>query len=59
MMRLLCVINEHTKSEKDANPIWLKELPLKAIIYMGIIKEVFKDYDYAPWSVPMLDGSRQ
>lgn len=58
-MRLLFVIDEYTKMENENNPIWVKELPILAIIYEGIIREVFKNYDYAPWSVPMLDGTRQ
>jgi hypothetical protein len=59
MMRLLCIIDEYTKEGQENNPIWIKELPLMAIIFRGIVKGVFKDYDYAPWSVSMLDGTRQ
>ncbi len=58
-MRLLFVIDQYTKKGDEENPIWVKELPILAIIYDGIIKGIFKDYDYAPWSVPMLDGTRQ
>lgn len=58
-MRLLFVIDEYTKTGNEANPVWVKELPILAIIYEGIIRGVFKDYDYAPWSVHMLDGTRQ
>ncbi len=57
-MRLLLVINEYTKAGDQDNPVWVKELPVLAIIYAGIIKGVFRDYDYAPWSVSMLDGTR-
>ena len=59
MMRLLLVIDAHTREGHEDNPIWVKELPLMAIIYQGIVKGVFRDYDYAPWSVPMLDGTRE
>ncbi|MFW9920761.1 MAG: hypothetical protein ACFFED_14245 [Candidatus Thorarchaeota archaeon] len=59
MMKLLHIIQCYTQSTDDENPTWIKELPLMAIIYQGIIDGVFKDYDYAPWSVPMLDGTRQ
>lgn len=59
MMRLLLVIAAYTQEGHEENPIWVKELPLMAIIYQGIVKEVFRDYDYAPWSVAMLDGTRE
>ena len=59
MMRLLCIINEYTKGAEEKNPIWIKELPMMALIYLGTIKGVFQNYDYAPWSVQMLDGTRQ
>ncbi|MBE0526337.1 MAG: hypothetical protein IH631_05305 [Candidatus Thorarchaeota archaeon] len=59
MMRLLLVIDVFTKEGFEENPIWVKELPLMALIYDGIVKGIFRDYDYAPWSVPMLDGTRE
>ncbi|MFW9849999.1 MAG: hypothetical protein ACFFF4_12750 [Candidatus Thorarchaeota archaeon] len=59
MMRLLLVIDAYTREGHEENPIWVKELPLMAIIYQGIVDGVFRDYDYAPWSVPMLDGTRE
>ena len=59
MMRLLLVIDAYTREGHEENPIWVKELPVMAIIYQGIVKGVFRDYDYAPWSVPMLDGTRE
>ena len=59
LMRLLLVIDAYTREGQEENPIWVKELPLMAIIYQGIVKGVFRDYDYAPWSVPMLDGTRE
>jgi hypothetical protein len=59
MMRLLLVIDAYTREGQEENPVWVKELPLMAIIYQGIVKQVFRDYDYAPWSVPMLDGTRE
>ena len=58
-MKLLLVIDAYTKSNGDENPTWIKELPLMGIIYEGIIRGIFVDYDYAPWSVPMLDGTRE
>ncbi len=59
MMRLLLVIDAYTREGHEDNPIWVKELPLMAIIYQGIVKRIFRDYDYSPWSVPMLDGTRE
>lgn len=59
MMRLLLVIDAFTREGHEDNPIWVKELPLMAIIYQGIVKRIFRDYDYSPWSVPMLDGTRE
>ncbi len=57
MLRLVLVIDEYTKSDSSLD--WVKELPLMAVIYQGIVGGLFKDYDYAPWSVSMLDGTRQ
>lgn len=59
-MRLLYVIDQYTTPDTIGaiNPIWVKELPIMSIIYEGIIRGIFVDYDYAPWSVPMLDGTR-
>jgi hypothetical protein len=59
MLRLLLVIKEYTQSDKDSRLDWVKALPMMAVIYQGIIDGVFRDYDYAPWSVSMLDGTRQ
>lgn len=59
MLKLLLVIREYTQSDDKSRLDWVKELPLMGIIYEGIIKGLFKDYDYAPWSVSMLDGTRQ
>ena len=59
MMRLLYVIHAYTDSDDEENPTWVKELPLMAIIYEGIVRGIFVDYDYAPWSVSMLDGTRE
>jgi len=59
MMRLLLVIDAYTREGHEDNPVWVKELPLMAIIYQGIVKRIFRDYDYSPWSVPMLDGTRE
>ncbi|MHA1615204.1 MAG: hypothetical protein ACTSYJ_10190 [Candidatus Thorarchaeota archaeon] len=59
MMRMLLVIDAYTREGHEDNPIWVKELPLMAIIYQGIVKRLFRDYDYSPWSVPMLDGTRE
>lgn len=59
MMRLLAIIDAYTKNGDESSPTWVKELPLMAIIYQGIVEGIFRDYDYAPWSVPMLDGTRE
>ncbi|MDF1538119.1 MAG: hypothetical protein P1Q69_04370 [Candidatus Thorarchaeota archaeon] len=58
MLTLLLVIETYTKSSDSSHLDWLKELPLMSIIYEGAVKGIFKGYDYAPWSVSMLDGTR-
>ncbi|NHJ14604.1 MAG: hypothetical protein EAX95_13070 [Candidatus Thorarchaeota archaeon] len=59
MKHLLVLIDEYTENGPTDELVWIKELPLMAIVYQGIVENLFPDYDYAPWSVPMLDGSRQ
>ncbi len=59
MLKLLFIISEYTQTNDEDNPLWIKELPLLAIIHEGIVKGVFKSYDYSPTSVPMLDGTRR
>jgi len=59
MMRLLLVIDSYTHTSDEENLTWVKELPLMSIIYQGIVDGIFRDYDYAPCSVPMLDGTRE
>ncbi len=59
MLRLLCIINYYTSDDPESSLKWVKELPMLAIIYQGIIDGFFPSYDYAPWSVQMLDGTRQ
>ncbi len=41
----------------DAMDKWLKELPLRTLIYEAIVKGIF-DYDYAPASVELPGGRR-
>ncbi len=43
----------HTKDEQE---VWMKELPLRVFGYEGIIKQIFKRYDYAPMSVEVAGG---
>lgn len=38
---------------------WIKETPLQALIFHGIRKGVFNDYDYAPISSPFLGQGRK
>ncbi|TXT57504.1 MAG: hypothetical protein BAJATHORv1_10206 [Candidatus Thorarchaeota archaeon] len=60
MIKLLHIIHKYTlQEEKEKDPKWIKELPLATLIYKGIITGLFETYDYAPWSVQMLDGTRQ
>ncbi|MHA1298178.1 MAG: hypothetical protein ACTSO9_01910 [Candidatus Helarchaeota archaeon] len=57
MKRLLYMIAEFTKSEGKYGKLAIKELPIKALIFKGIIDEVF-DYDYAPQSIMYMDNRR-
>ncbi|MBD3405124.1 MAG: hypothetical protein GF411_03190 [Candidatus Lokiarchaeota archaeon] len=60
MLKLLYIIHEYTKQKNEkTDPIWIKELPLATLIYKGTVSGLFETYDYAPWSVQMLDGTRQ
>ena len=47
MLRLLLVIKEYTNTDDDSSLDWVKELPLMAVIYQGIVDGLFQDYDYA------------
>ena len=57
MRRLLFVIAEYTKEGDKYGELIIKELPLKAIIFKGIIDKVF-DYDYAPISQMYIESRR-
>ncbi|MBD3226933.1 MAG: hypothetical protein GF329_01995 [Candidatus Lokiarchaeota archaeon] len=57
MKRLLYIIAEYTKKDERYGVYAVKDLPLKALIYYGIIKNVL-DYDYAPQSVMYQDNRR-
>lgn len=57
--RMLYLISKYSKTahhetEKD---VWIKELPLLAIIHYGILDQVF-NYDYAPASVELQIGRK-
>ncbi len=55
--RLLILINTYTAPRDDGSPVWLKDLPLRAMMYDGIVKKVF-DWDYSPTSVFVLGKRR-
>ncbi|MHA1269071.1 MAG: hypothetical protein ACTSPY_04730 [Candidatus Helarchaeota archaeon] len=57
MKRLLYLIAEYTKVDDVYGSLAIKDLPLKALIYKGIITHVL-DYDYAPISVMYMDNRR-
>ena len=48
--RLLILIHTYTAPRDDGSQVWLKDLPLRALMYDGIVKKVF-DWDYSPTSV--------
>jgi len=52
--RLLYLISEYT----DYGKLLIKALPLKGIIFKGIIDQVF-DYDYAPLSIVYINNTRR
>ncbi|MHA1252849.1 MAG: hypothetical protein ACTSRP_22875, partial [Candidatus Helarchaeota archaeon] len=57
MKRLLYIIAEYTKLNNEYGKLVIKDLPLKALIYYGIISNVL-NYDYAPMSVMYMDNRR-
>lgn len=57
MKRLLHLIAEYTKENDKYGELAIKDLPLKALIYYGIIKGVL-DYDYAPMSIMYMENRR-
>ncbi|MHA1750901.1 MAG: hypothetical protein ACTSYZ_00900 [Candidatus Helarchaeota archaeon] len=57
MKRLLYLIAEYTKIGDQYGVLSIKDLPLKALIYYGIINKIF-DYDYAPLSIMYMDNRR-
>ena len=47
--KLLYLISKKGKIRKDTgNIIWLKELSLLTLIFEGICRRIFENYDYAP-----------
>ncbi|NHI93704.1 MAG: hypothetical protein EAX96_14555 [Candidatus Lokiarchaeota archaeon] len=57
MKRLLYMIGNYTKQESEYGKLVLKDLPLKGLIFKGIIDKIF-DYDYAPQSIFYIDNRR-
>lgn len=57
MKRLCYMIAEFTKQDGKYGVLAFKALPLKALIFKGIIDGVF-DYDYAPQSIMYMDNRR-
>lgn len=55
--RLLYLLYILTPSEHPEEVVWVKDLPLKALLYEGIIQGVF-DWDYAPQSI-IFHGKRK
>ena len=55
---LLYLISKLTDFE-NCPTTWIKETPLQALIFQGIRKGLFKDYDYAPISTSFLGKGRK
>ena len=55
--RLLYLIHLLTRSDSEDEVVWVKDLPLKALLYQGIVHGIF-DWDYAPQSV-LFHGRRK
>jgi len=51
------MIAEYTKLNNIYGALAIKELPLKALIFRGILDEVL-DYDYAPQSIMYMENRR-
>lgn len=57
MKRLLYLIAEYSKLDGKYGVLSIKELPVKTLIFKGIIENIF-DYDYAPQSLMYIDNRR-
>ncbi|MHA1840153.1 MAG: hypothetical protein ACTSYO_09400 [Candidatus Ranarchaeia archaeon] len=61
MKRLLYLISRFTKTAQTSGEMdyWIKDISLIALIYEGIVNNIFPGYDYGPTSVLFLDGKRR
>lgn len=59
-MRLLAIISKFSRPAKKRNEeeIWIKKIPLLALVDRGIKSKVFKDYDFAPMLVDYMGQKR-
>jgi WD repeat-containing protein 35 len=58
-LKLLYLISKYTRTAKRSfeKDKWIKEFTLRALIYEGIVNNVF-NYDYSPMSIEMIGGRR-
>jgi hypothetical protein len=58
--KLLYLISLYSKNATAQNEkeTWIKELPIRTMVFEGIIERVFLGYDYAPISVELPRGRR-
>ena len=58
--RLLILISKFSKPARtrEEEETWIKKISLMALIHRGIMKKVFKTYDFAPMLVEYLGGKR-
>ena len=47
-LRLLYIVDRFTHSGNNDKRRWLKGLPLAVLVYQGIQRKIFDDYDWAP-----------
>ena len=47
-LRLLYIVDRFTHSGNNNKRRWLKGLPLSVLVYHGIQRKIFDDYDWAP-----------
>ncbi len=58
IQRLVYLIYLYTKKSNFRKGEWLKDQALKALIYFGIVKGLFRTFDYAPLFVTWSDQTR-
>ena len=58
--RLLILISSFTKpaAKRDEEEVWIKKIPLLALVNRGIQLGIFKEYDFAPTLVDYMGSVR-